>query len=344
MSGNHAFQWSLKDLEHSFPPLLDPNKQLLRDMVFLLNDKRAAIDDKHQANDDEDEDDNSPLVRAWREDTPVNYDEVIVPPFVEARGLLHIKRGGFEYGTHPAIMEEAACAGDPAARYRMSTPRVFWANFADSNIFGFADRNYMAQDEFMCAELPHLLGVREKLREKGLSRGVAPWIIVGTPRCMRIDASLYGHAWRAASTQDVRMKSSTIAPEQRPSLSIVTLVAPQGLAEKPYTLSQLQRTFTRAYQACSGVKAEGGNVLATGSWGCGAFGGRLEVMSMVQLLTARCVGDVSLWAHSLRDSSAAVWTEMGAMEVMSQFDGLSVSEALRRIEAMGFFWGVSNGT
>ncbi len=83
----------------------------------------------------------------------------------------------------------------------------------------------------------------------------------------------------------------------------------------------------------------------TGFWGCGAFGGHRVLMATLQILAAEIAGLERLVFHTFdapgtkAPDAARVLIE-GTLASGSVID---TGELIRRVAAMGFEWGVSDG-
>ena len=171
-----------------------------------------------------------------------------------------------------------------------------------------------------------------------------PVLVSGADRCLRIDTrKLYGNAFCHATEAAVLQASTALRP---PSIShILAIAAPDG-GHGAYSKAQIADVLHTALcgfaAACS--RSQGRCVIATGHWGCGAFGGNQALMCLLQLAAARVAG-----VHELRyyafDPAGLAAVQQGAKQLEQVWEpGLSLPAFVQRVQRLGFQWGVSNGT
>lgn len=236
-------------------------------------------------------------------------------------------------------------------------------NFAHTVLFVAYGGPLFAQDEMQVAEHPALASVREWLtsealpglrpvtRENGeatpvLIRGVERRCAVATDADLDQDrpAGLYGNAFGRARVEAVRRATRVIDP---PTITnLLAMEAPPGASGR-YTEGQIRDVAATAYSGFRAARAESGAgaevVVHTGHWGTGAYGGHRVLMAMLQVMAARAAGLDRMVFHTYDRAGAAP-----VREAITRVDDLAraavtLDEALRRVEAEGFAWGVSDG-
>jgi len=81
----------------------------------------------------------------------------------------------------------------------------------------------------------------------------------------------------------------------------------------------------------------------TGFWGCGAFGGNRQLMTLLQLIAA-CASGVDLLVFHTGFDGAACHEAVDMLEgVLPEAESVRVAELVSPIDAMGVEWGVSDG-
>ncbi|MFO0624135.1 MAG: hypothetical protein U0325_00845 [Polyangiales bacterium] len=242
--------------------------------------------------------------------------------------------------------------------------RVAWhLNFAHTILFVAYAGPLFAQDEMQVAEHPALASVREWLtaaprpglrpvtREDGaatpvLVQGVERRCAIATDPDLDADrpAGLYGNAFARARVTAVQRATRVLSP---PTITnVLAMEAPPGGVGR-YTAAQIEDVFATAYtgfRAARAASGEGCEVeVRTGHWGTGAYGGDRVLMALLQLLAARAAGIARVVFHTVNAEGAAP-----VREALRRLDALAghgavVGDALTRIEAEGFTWGVSDG-
>lgn len=245
--------------------------------------------------------------------------------------------------------------------------RVEWhVNFADPHLFGAYGSSLMAQDEMQVVEHPVLGSLREALVASGripmtVEAGrPTPVLVMGAERRCRIatdcnadegrPAGLYGNAFARAGVATVRRATRRIEP---PTITnVIAMAAPWG-GRHEYTSSEIRYVLSTAYTAFRVAGFESGHQQAgatrvgvhTGFWGCGAFGGNRVLMAMLQLLAAEMAALDVLVFHTGRPEArrdldrAREWLE----RLLPAEAPVAIPEAIARITAQKFRWGVSDG-
>jgi hypothetical protein len=130
------------------------------------------------------------------------------------------------------------------------------------------------------------------------------------------------------------------------------MAAPSG-GHGEYTSSEIQYVLSTAFTAFRIAGLESGHEQAratrvgvhTGFWGCGAFGGNRVLMAMLQLLASEIAGLDFLVFHTGRPEARRDLER--AREMLERLFPaelpVAIPEAIARIVAQKFRWGVSDG-
>ena len=113
-----------------------------------------------------------------------------------------------------------------------------------------------------------------------------------------------------------------------------------------YTLSQLKFIFQTAYTGFKACRKSSKNQICihTGNWGCGAYGGNVSVMAILQLAAAAAADVNKIVYHSFDNSSSAKYKK--ALSILTPYisQGITMSELFNLILEQNWEWGVGNGT
>lgn len=231
----------------------------------------------------------------------------------------------------------------------------FTANFADSNLFGFYNKDLCAQDELQTMELPSLPFVKKALQSNGgnldrLNEGsfeVA--LITGAKRRGRVGGSLYGNNFNAANTGKIDQNTTLLEPR---SANIFCMAAPHiGFAKgKPYHKEDLEKLFYRSYGAFSAIKSKSTKKAAvhTGNFGCGAFGNSPKVAAILQIAAARLANVDELYYYPM--NREAEYDEALAFldNHFEHFSNMTIDQFLEDLtnhaREYGLFYEEGNGT
>lgn len=267
-----------------------------------------------------------------------------------------------------------------------SDPREFhfWTNFADKHLFAFYASNLFAQDEWQCLEIPALCSLREWMdaHSKADSNAVpltvqsgnpTPVIVMNAPREVNIDAvghKIYGNAFSVAPVETIDA-ATTLLP--RPVLSHIIAMEALKHRHGVYTSRDIALTLQTAITAFKAARLEaalefadrklGGHgqgmdpriVIHTGNWGCGAFGGNVEIMCLLQMIAARIAGVEHLAYHVLSAENETTCNRaVAALDLL--MDKLraaaaatppqqpNLMEIANYVAGLNYKWGLSNGT
>ncbi len=241
---------------------------------------------------------------------------------------------------------------------------VWHVNFADPLLFVAYGSGLLAQDELQAAEHPILGSIREALiaedelaltEEDGIP---TPVLVLGAERRCTIDTApdldagrlygLYGNAFANASPGVVRRAVRTHEPPT--STNLIAIAAPSGGTDE-YTRPDLEQILVTAYTGFAAAIAETQRVwpgapteIRTGFWGCGAFGGNREVMTIMQLLAARLAGASRLRFYAFDDAGQASFRNgAAALAGVLREPGEPLGDVIERIADLDYAWGVSDG-
>ncbi len=236
----------------------------------------------------------------------------------------------------------------------------FFMNFADRLLFGFYDADNFAQDEIQTLEMPLLASCMHYLDEKNLpslkpvtkeNKKPTPYIFENVPYWLRINLSyngqnLYGRNFRNAS-KGLLEKAVQVVQEEK-LVNILAARAP-ACGSGQYTKAQLTEFLESAYCAFRGAvlcNAAGSDdneskpvKIHTGNWGCGAFGNKLTVSYLVQLLAGAFSKTGTLIFHAPDKP-----TLQKAIDLISTLPSkLTFSQAVDFLFDQGLYWNESDG-
>jgi hypothetical protein len=270
-----------------------------------------------------------------------------LPNTVQRSGEVEVRPGVFDYKP-----SEAA-------------ERMHWhMNFADRDLFVAYGSSLLAQDELQVAEHPLLGSVREALVAMGLSATTVghddrptPVTISGVQRRCWIDTSpnkaqgrpfgLYGNAFGRAPIEEIRVATHALHP---PTFSnILAMAAPSG-GSGIYQPREIQTVLTTAYsgflaarEASQLTETKSSIVTVhTGFWGCGAFGGNRDLMTILQVLAAD-LADVELVFHAFDEAGSATANRAIASYQRLREQTDDVPGMLGWLARQGYAWGSPDG-
>ncbi|HUQ04011.1 MAG TPA: hypothetical protein VM261_16045 [Kofleriaceae bacterium] len=283
--------------------------------------------------------------------------DLVCPPDSVHAGTLELTRWS-EVGL-PATVALAATEAVvvPDVYDYGNEPGVWHVNFADPELFVAYGSSLLAQDELQCAEHPVLCSVREWMRTEKLPArteedgAATPVLIAGVERRCALDTRvLYGNRFAAASPSTVREHTRVITPPTRTNL--IAIAAPVGSGR--YAREQIERVVATAYTAFAAAVLESRRrwpdapvEVRTGFWGCGAFGGNRELMTLLQLLAARMAGVDRVRFYTVTASGLPDFTagrDALGVAVAAGASGEPLGALLERVAALDHEWGVGNGT
>lgn len=241
--------------------------------------------------------------------------------------------------------------------------KVWWMNFADPKLFGFYANEFFAQDEIQVLEHPLLASVREYLLDPGEEymaprtliqmRGelvATPYLIENVPLWMTVNTfpklddearvGIYGSSFASAPQEAIDAGCKVY--EGNVSDNIMAVAAPSfGSGEYSYedielVLKTLICAFSQAKDLSAGKKC----VVHGGNWGCGAFGGNLELMYFAQMYAASVCGVDELVLHAVADDDAyddAEW------EYEHLDEETSLDSVVNHLLDQRYEWGSSDG-
>lgn len=244
---------------------------------------------------------------------------------------------------------------------------VEWhVNFADPHLFAAYGSSLLAQDERQVAEHPALGAVREALAAGGHTAKTVengrptPVLVMDVERRCRIatdrnadegrPGGLYGNAFARAAAAAVQRATSRIDPPTRSN--VIAMAAPPG-GRGQYDQETIEHILVTAFSGFQAAALEAARVrrsptpvaVHTGFWGCGAFGGNRVLMATLQLLAAQMAALDRLVFHTFDRSGTTSLAEARKVvdEKLGGLSPMEMREAIERVFAMGYEWGVSDG-
>jgi hypothetical protein len=238
---------------------------------------------------------------------------------------------------------------------------VEWhVNFADPNLFVAYGGGLFAQDEMQVAEHPALGALKEALvARKWPARTVedrkpTPVLVRGVERRCHVatdvniaegrPSGLYGNAFMAAPADAVRRATHRLEP---PTITnLIAMAAPVGGVGR-YGAGEIALILTTAFSGFRAAVLESGGapaVVHTGYWGCGAFGGNRELMSLLQIVAARAAGVERVVFHTVTAGGRAEF-DLAVERIgrLSEANDVAAEELIARTLSMGLRWGQSDG-
>jgi hypothetical protein len=159
-----------------------------------------------------------------------------------------------------------------------------------------------------------------------------------TKRTKEAPRGIYGNQFSAVKAKVIQEQFCTVLEPQL--VHIVAMEAPKhGFGE--YTFGQVMDVLVTACGAFGAVRKEGARMVHSGNWGCGAFGGNVVLMALLQMVAARAAG-VNLTCHVMQNENE--WRQ--AQQLMEQWVGetLNVHAFVQKILEHRFKWNYGNGT
>ncbi len=304
-----------------------------------------------------------------REHPPILHDgnKQLVHSFAMAgpapEGAITVTRWDFEPGvTHLAATDVVRLPG--YYDYAGDSSGVWHVNFADPSLFVAYGSSLLAQDELQCCEHPALGSIREAMRAEKLvaltedNGRPTPILISGVERRITLDTKpdlvagrpygLYGNRFGVSDAKAIRGAVQVHRPA--PKSNLIAIAAPIGRGE--YTRPQIDYIVFNAVTGFAAAVAESARIwpgtpceVRTGFWGCGAFGGNRELMTMLQILAARLAGVARLKFYVFDDAGRADFDAGArALERVQAAKDPDLETLLERIADLDYAWGVGNGT
>jgi len=237
---------------------------------------------------------------------------------------------------------------------------VEWhVNFADAQLFGFYGGGLFAQDEMQVAEHPVLASVREvmDLQDSAFTEKngkACPVLVMGAERRCRFDLrpnpaaglphGMYGNSFAHAPTEAIRAVTTIL---DSPATSNIIAMAAPGGNYGLYSKSEIKRILLTAFTAFHGAVIVSGDcptVIHSGWWGCGAFGGNRLLMALLQMAAANMAGIRRLVFHAGNADGVQQLDEAKSLAESLLKIPLKSESFFNHVEALGFEWGMSNGT
>lgn len=241
---------------------------------------------------------------------------------------------------------------------------VWHVNFADPRLFAAYGSGLLAQDEIQAAEHPALGSIREALlaeQQPALTMedgAPTPVLVAGVERRCTIETEpdleagrvygLYGNRFARASADVVR---GAVRAHRKPTRSnLIAIAAPAG-GRGEYMRSEIENIAITAYTGFAAAVEETGRLwpgtpteVRTGFWGCGAFGGNRELMTLLQLLAARLSGVARLRFYAFDDAGERDFENgAAALERVLGQPGEPMDALVECIADLDYAWGTSDG-
>tara|TARA_R110002096_G_scaffold143328_1_gene299093 strand:+ start:52152 stop:53198 length:1047 start_codon:yes stop_codon:yes gene_type:complete len=299
------------------------------------------------------------------------------PPQIEhAKKRLLFERS-LAGGLSGRVTIERFCAFPLPDRYRPFAPAIeilareghfqyvscgvgdWFMNFAHHDLFSGYGHFMLAQDEVQVAEHPVLACIREMMLSRSdLLRPISaevrsptPVLVRGAQRCMELNTrAVYGARFARSTEDTIRQSMAVITP---PTLTnILAIEAPISSGNAIYTRGDIQLALDTAY---SGFRAVVLNTISapegpepitvnTGNWGCGAYGGNLQLMVSIQLMAACLAGVSKIIFHCGENQTADIAKYRTSLATQFKFrPGVKVQDVLNRLVAAEFPWGKPDG-
>ena len=237
-------------------------------------------------------------------------------------------------------------------------------NFATSDCFAYYAGPLLAQDELQVLEHPALGSLREAATAEGFSLlcveggRPTPVLVSGVERRGQLDtapapgrpAGLYGNAFARAPEGAFLSALARIEPPT--TTNLVAIEAP-AYGSGDYRGEEIDLVLATAYAGFRAAVMETGRaalrtgapartIVHTGFWGAGAYGGDRELMALLQLVAAELAEVDEVVFHSVHEEGSATFAE--ARRKYEGLPGATTDEVVRSVLALGYRWGVSNGT
>ena len=225
------------------------------------------------------------------------------------------------------------------------------ANFADSDLFGYAHTSLLAQDELQVLEHPGIYHLRQALKgdlNKLSQNEIA--LIKNVKRKGQL-SNIYGNTFAKTSTRDLD-RNLTIYRNPHTS-NIFAMAAPSIPSKaygKPYSKADLEKLFYSANTAFKAIKQQAKHqvVCHTGNWGAGAFGGSAKAAAICQIVAARNCQLDELIYYSMNKNREF----QQALELLNQIEGkhpnISIDKLLTHVsqnaKVYNLLYGISNNT
>lgn len=156
------------------------------------------------------------------------------------------------------------------------------------------------------------------------------------------------HLTHQAACQDSIKKATVVFPSPQPT-NLICMASLKN-SSGAYTLVQLRYLFICALTSFSAASCEStrfsrSTVIHTGNWGCGAFGGNLELTAIIQIAAARAAKIKTLVYHTFDQKGTDAFEK--AQIQLNQLLTTSPIETNTFIEALlglNYRWGEGNGT
>ncbi|KAJ5077866.1 poly(adp-ribose) glycohydrolase [Anaeramoeba ignava] len=256
-------------------------------------------------------------------------------------------------------------------------------NFAHSHLFIAYSSGLFAQDEMQVTEHPALGSLREWLNNQKeivpltrTSEGPTPILVRGVERRVSIDTTpnlklgrpegLYGNNFAFASQKAIRNATKVINP---PTISnIMAMEAPTG-GRGFYSRKDIDYCFSALYSGFYAAKLDSEKafyeqekenenekeneekiqkpivIINTGFWGCGAYGGNRQLMTILQILASRVakVDEIIYYTGDKKGTQIFDQSLKILESIHKDKTQQKTEEILQKLFEMKFKWGFSDG-
>ena len=236
-------------------------------------------------------------------------------------------------------------------------------NFAHHDLFGFYGGSLFAQDEMQVAEHPVLAFVREAILTLGIDRftvendEATPILFTGVERRTAIATDVNSHQDRPyglygnnfAHASEAAIKKATMVLNPATISNIIAIESPPPEFGK-YTREQISFILTSAITGFEAAvlltqqqNPSAKTSIHTGYWGCGAYGGNRELMTLLQVIAAHCANVDTLHFHTGGDNKEYEAALIRLNYLVPNYTEISLDILIDSILLLNYNWGVSDG-
>lgn len=241
--------------------------------------------------------------------------------------------------------------------------KVWWMNYADPKLFGFYANEFFAQDEIQVLEHPILACVRRYLIDPGeenmeprtlVQNGdeliATPYLIENVPLWMTVNSypklpdgtpvRIYGASFTEAPQEAIDIGCKVFQGDLKDN--IMAIAAPSFRRGK-YSYEEIElvlKTLISAFLQAKDLAPEKKCIVHGGNWGCGAFGGNLELMYFAQIYAASVCGIDELVLHFIQDDDIFDDAEWKYKQLDKE---MSLESVVYYLLEQGYKWGRSDG-
>ena len=238
-----------------------------------------------------------------------------------------------------------------------NSKKVWYMNYADSNLFGYYGSDLFAQDEIQTLEHP-LLGsiveyldkskiknlcsktVQENIPTPYVFENVPYWIEVNTEPTLANGKKANLYSWNFCEQPEDVVDCGIKTVQGEKQNNIIAMAAPSngaGLYTK-LELENLLETVLASFTGAVDKSKEKECVIHTGNWGCGAFGNNKELMYLSQMIGASYAGCKKLLFHKIKEDDFK--NAESKFEMIKE--KMSFDEVVEFLLSQKFVWNISN--